>query len=55
MSLQNVLAAYLEPDKHKDLQALLYEKLESKPDFIPIIEILQWTCIQSKDFLNALR
>lgn len=55
MSLQNVLAAYLEPDKHKDLQALLYEKLESKPDFIPVIEILQWTFIQSKDFLNALR
>ncbi|MBK6354716.1 MAG: tetratricopeptide repeat protein [Saprospiraceae bacterium] len=55
MSLQNVLAAYLEPDKHKDLRALLYEKLESKPDFIPIIEILQWTFIQSKDFLNALR
>ncbi len=55
LSLQNVLVAYLEPVKFQDLQSLLYERLESKPDFVPFIEMLQWTFIQSKDFVNALR
>lgn len=55
LSLQNVLVAYLEPVKFQELQSLLYERLESKPDFVPFIEMLQWTFIQSKDFANALR
>lgn len=55
LSLQNVLVAYLEPVKYSDLQGILYERLEKRPDFIPFIEMLQWTFIQSKDFMNALR
>jgi len=55
VTLQNVLVSYLEPIQFGDLQAMLYERLESKPDHIPYIEMLQWTFIQSKDFANALR
>ncbi|MBK7809963.1 MAG: tetratricopeptide repeat protein [Saprospiraceae bacterium] len=55
VTLQNVLVSYLEPIQFGDLQAMLYERLETKPDHIPYIEMLQWTFIQSKDFANALR
>jgi tetratricopeptide (TPR) repeat protein len=55
LSLQNILNAYLPKDKHKDFQSLLYEKLSSNPDQVAYIELLLWTFIQSKDYLNALR
>ncbi|MBK9271371.1 MAG: tetratricopeptide repeat protein [Saprospiraceae bacterium] len=55
VTLQNVLVAYLEPIKLVDLQSMLYERLQTKPDHIPYVEMLQWTFVQTKDFINAMR
>ncbi|MEO6191256.1 MAG: hypothetical protein ABIO44_13820, partial [Saprospiraceae bacterium] len=54
-SIQNLLQVYLPKDKIQEFQAMIFSRLEKKADDIILVELLQWTYIQSKDFTNALR
>ncbi|MCC6814783.1 MAG: tetratricopeptide repeat protein [Saprospiraceae bacterium] len=55
ISIQNLLQVYLPSEKINHFQSLLFEKLEKKPDELSLVELLQWSYIQSKDYINALR
>ncbi|MEP7197592.1 MAG: tetratricopeptide repeat protein [Saprospiraceae bacterium] len=55
LSIQNILQVYLPKDKINDFQSLIFSKLESNPDNTALVELLQWTYIQNKDYVNALR
>ncbi len=55
LSIQNLLQVYLPKNKITDLQSLIFESLQKKPDELSLVELLQWSYIQNKDFVNALR
>ncbi len=55
MSIQNLLQVYLPKEKLSEFQSMLFARLEKNPENISLVELLQWTYIQNKDFLNALR
>ncbi|MEO6190034.1 MAG: hypothetical protein ABIO44_06395, partial [Saprospiraceae bacterium] len=55
MSIQNLLQVYLPKDKIQEFQTMIFTRLEKKADDIILVELLQWTYIQNKDFTNALR
>lgn len=54
-SLKNVLIAYLPVEKYSELQTMIYDKLDKKPDDIAYLDLLQWLFVQKKDFPNAMR
>ncbi len=54
-NLESILVVYLPADQHKNFQSLLYDKIQSHPENSALVETLQWTFIQSKDYANALR
>ncbi len=55
ISIQNILQVYLPKEKIPDFQGLLFGRLEKNPDDINLVELLQWSYIQNKDYPNALR
>ena len=53
--LGNQLIVYLPKELYPELQAELYSELEKKPDQSSYIELLAWSFIQNKDYMNAMR
>lgn len=53
-TIQTLLARYLAPSEHADLQSQLYTRIQQdeNPDFV---ELLAWSFVQRKDFKSALR
>ena len=54
-NLQNLLVVYLPKDLYPELQAHLYAELEKNPELISYMELLAWSFIQNKDYVQALR
>ncbi len=54
-NLQNLLVVYLPKDLYPELQTHLYAELEKNPELISYMELLAWSFIQNKDYVQALR
>lgn len=54
-SLQTIFQRYLSEEEFDELQAQLYERIETSPDEIQYPELLGWVFIQRKDYINAIR
>ena len=54
-SLENIFQRVLPKESYSDLQAQLYERIQSNPDEALYTELLQWTFIHNKQYDRALR
>ncbi|MBK9109355.1 MAG: tetratricopeptide repeat protein [Saprospiraceae bacterium] len=54
-NVQSLIVAYFSEDQYRELQAQLYERIESKPDILEYPELLMWSFVQLKDYSGALR
>ncbi len=53
--VQSLLIAYLSEEQYRKIQASIFQRLERNPESTTLVELLQWTFIQIKDYSNALR
>jgi tetratricopeptide (TPR) repeat protein len=53
--VQSLLIAYLSHEQYKKLQVSIFQRLEKNPELTTLVELLQWTFIQVKDYSNAIR
>ncbi len=54
-SIQTLFQRYLGEDDYGELQAQLYERIQSDPKATAYVELLSWTFIQQNDYASALQ
>ena len=55
-TIERQLQRYLTSEEdYLELQTQLYDRVQSDPDAVQFVELLQWNFIQKKDYRNALR